>query len=297
MQIIKNLEYLKNLSIALGFFDGVHAAHQKVIASAVDYAGKNGLKSAVITFKNHPVCYLKNVQPSYICQREFSYKLIENLGIDYLIELDFTMISGLSAVDYLEKILIKYFSPKAIFTGFNHTFGAKRSGDAKFLTDNSVKYGYEYFEIPPQKINSEIVSSSKIRDYIKCGNVESANAMLGREFSVSGEVIEGNKIGRTIGFPTANILYPQNIIELPNGVYGVKVLAGGKEYRGIANFGSKPTVCENCSKILEVNIFDFNENIYFQNIEVKFLKFIRSEKKFSGLDELKEQIQKDIKTC
>ena len=297
MQIIKNLEYLKKLSIALGFFDGVHTAHQKVIASAVDYAGKNGLKSAVITFKNHPVCYLKNVQPSYICQREFSYNLIETLGVDYLIELDFTMISDLSAVDYLEKILIKYFSPKAIFTGFNHTFGAKRSGDAKFLTDNSVKYGYEYFEIPPQKINSEIVSSSKIRDYIKCGNVESANMMLGREFSVSGEVIEGNKIGRTIGFPTANILYPQNIIELPNGVYGVKVLAGGKEYRGIANFGSKPTVCENCSKILEVNIFDFNENIYFQNIEVKFLKFIRSEKKFSGLDELKEQIQKDIKTC
>lgn len=297
MQIIKNLEYLKNLSIALGFFDGVHTAHQKVIASAVDYAGKNGLKSAVITFKNHPVCYLKNVQPSYICQRKFSYNLIETLGVDYLIELDFTLISGLSAVDYLEKILIKYFSPKAIFTGFNHTFGAKRSGDAKFLTDNSVKYGYEYFEIPPQKINSEIVSSSKIRDYIKCGNVESANTMLGREFSVSGEVIEGNKIGRTIGFPTANILYPQNIIELPNGVYGVKVLAGGKEYRGIANFGSKPTVCENCSKILEVNIFDFNENIYFQNIEVKFLKFIRSEKKFSGLDELKEQIQKDIKTC
>jgi len=297
MQIIKNLEYLKNLSIALGFFDGVHTAHQKVIASAVDYAGKNGLKSAVITFKNHPVCYLRNVQPSYISQREFSYKLIENLGIDYLIELDFTLISGLSAVDYLEKILIKYFSPKAIFTGFNHTFGAKRSGDAKFLTDNSEKYGYEYFEIPPQSINSQIVSSSKIRDYIKCGNVESANAMLGREFSVSGEVIEGNKIGRTIGFPTANILYPQNIIELPNGVYGVKVLAGGKEYRGIANFGSKPTVCENCSKILEVNIFDFNENIYFQNIEVKFLKFIRSEKKFSGLDELKEQIQKDIKTC
>ena len=297
MQIIKNLEYLKNLSIALGFFDGVHTAHQKVIASAVDYAGKNGLKSAVITFKNHPVCYLKNVQPSYICQRKFSYNLIENLGIDYLIELDFTLISGLSAVDYLENILIKYFSPKAIFTGFNHTFGAKRSGDARFLADNSIKYGYEYFEIPPQKINSEIVSSSKIRDYIKCGNVESANAMLGREFSVSGEVIEGNKIGRTIGFPTANILYPQNIIELPNGVYGVKVLAGGKEYRGIANFGSKPTVCENCSKILEVNIFDFNENIYFQNIEVKFLKFIRSEKKFSGLDELKEQIQKDIKTC
>ena len=297
MQIIKNLEYLKNLSIALGFFDGVHTAHQKVIASAVDYAGKNGLKSAVITFKNHPVCYLKNVQPSYICQRKFSYNLIETLGVDYLIELDFTMISGLSAVDYLEKILIKYFSPKAIFTGFNHTFGAKRSGDAKFLTDNSVKYGYEYFEIPPQSINSQIVSSSKIRDYIKCGNVESANAMLGREFSVSGEVIEGNKIGRTIGFPTANILYPQNIIELPNGVYGVKVIVGGKEYRGIANFGSKPTVCENCSKILEVNIFDFNENIYFQNIEVKFLKFIRSEKKFSGLDELKEQIQKDIKTC
>lgn len=294
MQIIRKSEQTENLSLALGFFDGVHIAHQKVISSAVDFAQKNGLKSGVVTFKEHPVCILKNVQPSYISPREYSYELIEKLGIDYLIELDFNKISDLSADEYLHNILMKYFSPKAIFTGFNHTFGVNRTGNARFLKDNSEKYNYKYFEIPPQTVNSEIVSSSKIREYIKNGEILQANSMLGRNFCVDGTVTTGNKIGRTIGFPTANLIYPPNIIEIPNGVYAVKVTVKGKEYKGIANFGNKPTVCDNCTKILEVNIFDFDENIYFQNIGVKFLKFIRPEKKFSGLEELREQIKADI---
>ena len=294
MQIIKGLKTIENLSLVLGFFDGVHIAHQKVISSAVDFAKKNQIPSAVVTLREHPVCYLKNVSSSYISERECSYKLIDNLGVDYLIELDFEDVSKLSAQKYLKNILIKYFSPVAIFTGFNHTFGHNRGGNPQFLKENQNIFNYQYYEIPPQKINNEIVSSSKIREYIKNGEICNANKMLGREFSVSGIVIEGNKIGRTIGFPTANIKYPQNIIELPSGVYSVKTVVKGKEYCGIANFGVKPTVCDNCSKILEVNIFDFNENIYSQNIEVKFLKFIRSEKKFSDLNELKEQIKLDI---
>lgn len=296
MQIIKGVKTIEKLSLALGFFDGVHIAHQKVISNAVDFAKKNNVKSAVVTLREHPVCYLKKVSPSYISQRKYSYQQIEKLGVDYLIELDFEDVSNLSAQEYLKDILIKYFSPVAIFTGFNHTFGHNRGGNPEFLSENQSVYNYKYFEISPQKFNTEIVSSSKIREYLKNGEIQDANGMLGREFCVSGIVIEGNKIGRTIGFPTANIHYPENIIEIPNGVYAVKVIVKDKEYSGIANFGTKPTVCDDCSKILEVNIFDFDENIYFQNIEVKFLKFIRSEKKFSNLTELKEQIQKDIKT-
>ena len=169
-----------------------------------------------------------------------------------------------------------------------------RTGNPAYLKENSEIFGYEYFEISPQYVNFEVVSSSKIREYLKNGDIQKANIMLGREFCVTGKVIEGNKIGRTIGFPTANLIYPKNIVEIPNGVYAVKIFINGAEHSGIANFGNKPTVCDNCTKILEVNIFDFNENIYFQNIEIKFLKFIRPEKKFSDITELKLQIQKDI---
>ena len=294
MQIIKNLERYKDLSLALGFFDGVHIGHQKVISCAVDFAKEYNSKSAVVTFKEHPVCYLKNVSPRYISDRSLSYKILENLGVDYVIELDFSKIAKLSASEYLEDILIKYFSPKGIFTGFNHTFGINRTGNPALLKEKSMIYCYEYFEIPPQYVNSEVVSSSKVREYLKIGEIKKANIMLGREFCLSGKVIEGYKIGTKIGFPTANLVYPQNIVEIPNGVYSVKVLVGDREYKGIANFGNKPTVCDNCPKILEVNIFDFDENIYFQNIGVKFLRFIRPEKKFSNITELKEQIQKDI---
>ena len=295
MQIIKDIKSINNLSLALGFFDGVHIAHQKVISEAVEFAQSNKIKSGVVTFAKHPVCYLKNLEPSYIFQRKYCYELIEKLGVDFLIELDFETISGLSAQEYLKNILVKYLSPKAIFTGYNHTFGNHRSGDPQFLRKNTEKYDYKYFEVPPQKVNDEIVSSSKIREYLKDGKIQNANQMLGREFCVDGIVIEGNKIGRTIGFPTANIEYPKNTVKIPNGVYAVKTIVKNKEYCAIANFGTKPTINDNGQKILEVNIFNFDENIYFQNIEVKFLNFIRPEKKFSNLAELKEQIQKDIK--
>ena len=144
MQIIKGLKTIENLSLALGFFDGVHIAHQKVISGAVDFAKKNNTKSAVITLKEHPVCYLKNVSPSYISKREYSYNLIEKLGVDYLVEIDFEDVSNLTEEEYLKNILIKYFSPNAIFTGFNHTFGYNRGGTPQFLKENQNIYNYQY---------------------------------------------------------------------------------------------------------------------------------------------------------
>lgn len=291
MRIFTELNHNPNLSLALGFFDGVHLGHKAVIESAVNFAKNNGNKSAVITFSEHPCCYLKNVSPEYITTHQKREDLIKSLGVDYLYELDFKNISNLSAEDYLENVLIKNFSPASISTGWNHNFGCKKSGDVKFLNDNAKKYGYKYFKLPPQKIDNEIISSTSIRKYLSSGQIEKANAMLGYKFFISGQIVRGNQIGRTIGFPTANIVYPMDVVKLPYGVYAVETNYG----KGIANYGTRPTV-SGMNTILEVNILDFNRDIYGQNITVEFCKMIRTERKFSSLDALKNQIQLDLKS-
>ncbi|MBO6256592.1 bifunctional riboflavin kinase/FAD synthetase [bacterium] len=296
MQIISNLCCIPNLSLALGFFDGVHIAHQKLIQKNVDFSKQNSLKSAVITLKQQPYCFLKHIEPKYISSRAESYKIIENLGIDYLIELDFNEISGMTSYEYLENILIKYFTPKAIFTGFNHHFGLNREGDCDFLAKYQYNFGYKFEMLNSQKLNGNLISSSAIRRYIEQGDIKNANSMLGREFCVSGIVVEGNKIGRTINFPTANICYPQDIIEIPNGVYAVTVeLENSQYFKGVANFGTKPTVNKTNVKTLETHILNgFNKDIYGEKIKICFEKFIRCEKKFTSIDDLKNQIKKDI---
>ena len=296
MQVIKELTNIPNLSLALGFFDGVHIAHQKLIKNAVEFAHKNNTKSAVITLKQQPYCYLNHIHPQYICSRNESYGIIENLGVDYLIELDFEQISGMTSLEYLKDILIKNFSPVAIFTGFNHHFGLNREGDCDFLAKYQHDFCYKFLYLPSQEINGRLVSSSAIREFLERGEIEKANLMLGRKFCISGIVVEGNKIGRTINFPTANINYPDDIVQIPNGVYCVRAeLSDGRVLKGISNFGTKPTLNNTDDKTLETHILDgFDEDIYGQNIKIIFLKFLRSEQKFGSIDELKEQIKKDI---
>lgn len=291
MQIFKNTNINPNLSLALGFFDGIHLGHKAVIESAVNFAKANGNKSAVITFSNHPCCYLKNISPEYINTRKERENRIEALGVDYLYELNFEDLSNLSAEEYLKNILVKNFSPVSISTGWNHCFGYKKSGDVKFLHTNEAKYNYKYFELPPQKIDNEIISSTTIRRYLASGEIAKANAMLGYKFSITGEIVSGNQIGRTIGFPTANVIYPADVVKLPHGVYSVETNYG----KGIANYGTRPTV-NSTGTLLEVNIIDFNQNIYGETLIVKFSKMIRSERKFPSLDALKKQIQLDIKS-
>ena len=291
MQIYKELNKNPNLSLALGFFDGVHLGHKAVIESAVEFAKKHGNKSAVITFSDHPCCYFWGVCPQYILSREAREKKIAQLGVDYLYELDFESIAGLTAQDYLKDILINHFTPVSISTGWNHNFGCKKSGNVKFLHDNSKKYGYEYFELSPEKLDDEIISSTTIRKLLSDGEIERANLMLGSKFSISGEVVKGNQIGRTIGFKTANLIYPPELIELPYGVYSVNTNYG----KAIANFGIRPTV-KGSQALLEVHILDFEKDIYGENLTVYFNKMIRAEKKFPSLDALKNQIKLDIKT-
>ena len=291
MQIFTSLNENKNLSIALGYFDGVHLGHRAVINSAVNFAKENNLKSAVITFKDHPCCFFYGVCPKYILTREQRREKLASSGIDYLYELDFDeKLSSLSAQEYLENILVKYFTPKSISTGFNHHFGAQKSGTPEFLRNNSKKYGYEYFEIPPQKIDGEIISSTAIRNYLQNGQIEKANKMLKDNFAITGIVVEGQKLGRKLGFKTANLIYPPELIDLPFGVYETNTQYG----KGITNFGIRPTVSSTQKPVAETHILNFARDIYGEKINVEFVRMLRKEQKFNSVDELKQQIAKDI---
>lgn len=293
MQIFSEPVKIPDLSLALGYFDGVHFGHKAVINSAVNFARINNTKSAVVTFKDHPCCYFWKVAPKYILTRKMREEKIAALGIDYLFELDFESISGLTAEEYLKDILINYFTPSAVSTGYNHYFGYKKSGDVKYLEQQANKFGYRYLKIKPQKIDDEIISSTAIRKQLFEGKIERANSMLGYKFSISGEVVSGQQIGRTIGFRTANLIYPHELIELPFGVYSVNVIFENSLLKGIANFGMRPTVSGKFA-LLEVHILDFDHDIYGQKITVEFNKMIRAEQKFPSLEDLKRQISKDI---
>lgn len=294
MQIYTDLIQKKDLSICLGFFDGVHEGHKVVLKNTVNLAKQNNIKSAVITFRQHPLCYLQNREPQYIVSLEDRLKLIEKEGIDYAYVLEFDEnIADSLATDYLEEILIKNFQPKFITTGFNHYFGANKQGDANFLRSNQKYYNYQFFEIPPITYNNTLISSSKIRQLISSGELEQIKKLLGYEFFIKGRVITGNRLGRTISFPTANVKYPKDIIKLPKGVYAGKVTIDNKDYNAIINFGKRPTIADLQNPIVEAHIFDFNENIYDKDIKISFLKKIRNEKKFDSIPDLKSQLVKD----
>lgn len=293
MQIFTDVNENIHLSLALGYFDGVHLGHQAVIKNAVDFAKKNNIKSAVVTFKDHPCCFFNGVCPKYILSRTEREKRIAKLGIDFIYELDFEKIKDLTAEEYLKNILIKNFRPKAITTGFNHHFGTQKTGDVEYLGKMQNVYNYKYYEVPPQKIDGVTISSTKIRNALSNGLIAKANEMLGAEFSISGKVIEGQKLGRELGFRTANLLYPSELITLPFGAYATKVTLKGEQYQGVTNFGQRPTV-QGKNPIVETHILNFDKDIYGEIINIEFTKMLRKEQKFASLDELKTQIKKDI---
>ena len=276
-------------SIVLGFFDGVHAGHRELINSAVNFSREN--KTVLLTFKSSPSLYFNGTE-EYIRTREESVKIIENLGVDIVEEIDFSTIANQSAEEYLENLINKY-SPKAIFTGFNHTFGYNKDGNPEFLKQKSQELKFEYHCLEPYKIDNQVVSSTYIKSLLKEGKIQLANKLLIEPFSIFGKVIKGNQIGRTIGFPTANINYPDKIVRIPFGVYAVNLTIENKPYQGIMNWGRKPTI-NNASPVAEIHIIDFNKDLYGKNISVNILDYIRGEEKFNSIEELKLQIEKDL---
>ena len=277
-------------TIILGFFDGIHVGHRAVINSAVNFAKENNSKTILLTFPKSPAEYF-NSKTEYIFQRDYNYKIIKSLGVDLINETEFSSLITITAEDYLKEIVDCY-SPNAIFSGFNYTFGANRSGNPAVLEKYQTLYNYKYFCINPIKINENTVSSTLIKKHLSEGNMEKAEDLLHEPFLISSDVIEGAKIGRTIGFPTANMIYPHNIVRIPYGVYKAKVL--GKD--AIINWGIKPTL-NGKAPVLEVHIPDFSGNLYGKTLDVQILKKIRNEKKFESINELKEQIKKDLEIC
>lgn len=298
MKVYKELIVCKNTAVGLGFFDGVHMGHQALITELVRYSKSNNLTSVILTFKRSPAeCFTKNVK--YITTNMERNRLIADLGVDVLIELDFNeQLMNISHEDYLKEVLYKNLAPKAIFTGFNHTFGKGKKGTPMFLKSMEKEYGYKYFEISPIKNAENVVSSTFIKSLLSQGKVLEANNLLSGNFKISGKVIEGNKIGRTIGFPTANIEYPQKMAEIPFGVYASIVNVRGKAYKGVLNYGIKPSISESDRKpVAEVHILDFNQDIYNETIDILLVDKIRDEQKFESLEDLKQQIKEDIKRC
>lgn len=297
MQTFDELNINKGLSLAFGFFDGVHLGHKAVIKSAVDFAHSNNTKSAIITFQDHPCCYFYNVKPKYIIAKQDKINFFEKLGVDYLYFLKFDeYLAMMDASKYLQDVIIKNFEPKAISTGFNHSFGAKKSGNVQLLCTMQKDFCYKYFEVSPVLYDREIVSSTRIREDLALGNIKMVNAMLGYNYFLEETVIEGEKLGRQLGFKTANLIYPDDLVEIGRGVYKVKVEYNGTTHDGIANYGLRPTVSDGEKSTLEVHILNFDHDIYGERIKVTFLKKIRDEKKFNSLEELKEQIKKDIES-
>lgn len=295
MKIFHTLNKQTDLSLCLGFFDGIHQGHQIVIKNTVNFAKQNGLKSALITFSEHPLCLLHGFDVKYISTLEQKLKLIEDLGIDYVYILDFDKeLAQKSAYDYLKDVLVENFKPKAITTGFNHFFGLKKQGNSEFLYNHQKEFGYKYFEIPPITYNNIVVSSSAIKEYLINGDISTANKLLDHKFSFKSVVQQGQKIGRTINFPTINLEYPINMVKIPYGVYSVTVEVNNKKYKAIANWGLKPTVNNSSSPTFEAHILDFSQNIYGKPVTIEINDFIRNEIKFLSVKELKKQIEKDL---
>ncbi|MBQ4114112.1 riboflavin biosynthesis protein RibF [bacterium] len=283
MEIVSNLSNLpKGSSLILGFFDGIHLGHQEVI--------KNSAKNPriLITFSNSPAEYFKR-DYNYIYTRTDNYKLLESFGIDFLVEQNFAEIASLSAQEYLD-LLVNSLAPKSITTGFNHTFGFNRTGNPDFLKKHATSF--KYVCTPPTKINDEIVSSTKIKDFLSNGNIDKANSFLGRNFSIESLVIKGSQIGRTLGFPTANMKYPSKIVKIPYGVYLVKAL----NKPAIMNFGIRPST-DCLDELIEVHIPNFKADLYNKKLRVEIVSRLRNEIKFNDLEALKTQIEKDVLEC
>ncbi|NML21947.1 bifunctional riboflavin kinase/FAD synthetase [Pseudoflavitalea sp. G-6-1-2] len=286
-----------NAVVTIGTFDGVHIGHQQIIHQLKQEAAKIGGETVIITFHPHPRKVVAAGQsPVYLINTiEEKIELLEKNGINNLVIVPFTEVfSQLSPEEYCEHFLIEKFHPHTVIIGYDHRFGQGRKGDYKLLEEYSAKHAFELKEIPAHVINESTVSSTRIREAVLNGNVELAESLLGYDYFFEGKVVEGNKLGRTLGFPTANLQIAQEEKLIPgNGVYAVAVKLQTGEYKtGMMNIGVRPTV-DGTKRMIEVNIFDFDQDIYGTTLRVYVQKYLRGEQKFNGLDALKAQLAID----
>lgn len=285
----------KKSILTLGTFDGVHIGHQKIIKKLVEQALINNHESVLLTFFPHPRMVLKQDEKIQLLNTiDEKIHLIDDLGINSLIIHPFdATFSELSAEDFVKKILVDQLNLAKIIIGYDHKFGKNRSADINDLILLGKKYNFEVEQISAKEIDDISISSTKIRKALIEGNIELANTYLGHSYSLSGTVVEGKKIGRTINYPTANLKITEDYKLIPkNGVYIVSSNLNHKTVFGMMNIGQNPTV-KGTSNTIEIHYFDFNEEIYSETITVNLLSRIRDEQKFNSLDDLKKQLDSD----
>jgi riboflavin kinase/FMN adenylyltransferase len=299
MQIHYNLDSFPKLNFAIvtsGTFDGVHLGHQKILNRLREIANEKGGETVLITFFPHPRMVLFNDSQNLKLLSTISEKIekLANFGIDHLVIIPFTReFSEINSEDFIRKILVERIGAKLLVIGYDHRFGKNREGSFDYLKENSSKFGFKVIEIPRHDIENIGISSTLIRNSLLAGDIVQANSLLGIEYSLSGKVVKGKQLGRTLGYPTANIYVVEDYKLIPaDGVYAVLINYDNLIYQGVLNIGKRPTI-EGKDRTIEVHIFDFDKDIYGENISISFVEKIRDEHKFESLDLLKAQIQID----
>lgn len=302
MQILdSNIKKLsKRTAVALGMFDGVHIGHKTVIQFAIDYAKTNNIKSAVITLANHPRELTQGKAPDLITDLSARLAIFEELGVDYVLVLDFDeKLMNTSAEEYLQKYLVDTLNVEFVSTGYDHHFGKNRSGSIEMLKTWTKTKGIQFVVVGEVDMANEKISSSKIRELIHAGSIKEANQLLGHKFKIISKIIEGKKQGTQIGFPTANLKLPVDMIIPANGVYSGTCSVEGIEgsFNCAVNIGVRPSFDDGTYKSIEAHILGFDQDIYGKVLHLELEARIRAEKKFESLEDLKKQITEDIKVC
>ncbi|HTJ51758.1 MAG TPA: bifunctional riboflavin kinase/FAD synthetase [Cyclobacteriaceae bacterium] len=299
MKIYHGIDDFVRLDYAVvtsGTFDGVHAGHHQILQRLQEIATQNNGETVVITFWPHPRLVLHPEDDSLKLLNTFEEKaeLLKEHGVKHLIRIPFTKeFSQLTSEEFIDKILVSTIGTKKLVIGYDHRFGKNREGSFEQLKLNAPKYGFDVEEIPRQDIDHVGVSSTKIRQALETGDLETANHLIGRPYSVTGRVIKGDKIGRLMGFPTANIEVDTKYKLIPcDGIYAVTVSYENNIFKGMLYIGNRPTI-NGLQRNIEVNIFDFDKEIYGESITVYFHTLIRGDIKFNDLEELKLQLHKD----
>lgn len=278
-------------AIALGFFDGLHLAHMQVIRPVLDAARERGFVPCVLLFDKHPQSVLSNVQVPFLLTQEQRNSIFKSLGVKTVF-LQFDDIKNLSPEEFVKDVLVEKYNAGFVSCGYNYRFGKKAQGDVELLRRSGEKYGFEVKVCENTMLGNESISSSAIRQAIQDGDIVKANKMLGRPFSFSAEVFDGDHRGRLLGAPTINQYLPEGIAVPAFGVYASVAVVDGKEMPAVTNIGNRPTF-DGVSVRSETYIIGYSGNLYGKNIEVRLFDFIRAERKFSDADELKTQIAAD----
>jgi riboflavin kinase/FMN adenylyltransferase len=299
MRIYHNLDDfspVRNAVVTSGTFDGVHVGHQKILSRLTEVAKKNLGETVVITFWPHPrlVLYPNDTDLKLLNIFEEKAELIKAQGIQHLLRIPFTKeFSQQSSEEFITNILVDKIGTKKLVIGYDHHFGKNREGSFEQLKLNGPKYGFDVEEISRQDVDHVVVSSTKIRRALETADLETATHLLGRPYGITGRVVKGDKIGRLMGFPTANLEIDSKHKLVPaDGIYAVTVQHEHTVFGGMLYIGYRPTI-DGAKKSIEVNIFDFDKDIYGESLSIKFHQLIRGDSKFNDLEELKEQLKKD----